>query len=69
MPRNRPGRPRTNDDVHYYGFTVGAELIARFDALREKKEAELGIQLSRTQMLAMLVKKEEAAQWRENNEL
>lgn len=62
MARRRPGRPRTtktDDGIRYYGFTVGAELIARFDALRNKKETELGIQLSRTQMLAMLVNKEE----------
>lgn len=69
MPRNRPGRPRTNDSSDRYGVTMGEELMTRFDALREKKEAELGIQLSRAQILAMLVKKEEAAQWRENNEL
>ena len=64
MPRNRPGRPRTNDGNDRYGFTMGEKLMTRFDAIREKKEAELGIQLSRAQILAMLVKKEEAAQWR-----
>ena len=62
MPRNRPGRPRTNDGNDRYGFTMGEKLMTRFDAIREKKEAELGIQLSRTQILAMLVKKEEEEQ-------
>ena len=62
MPRNRPGRPKTNDSIDRYSFTMGAELMTRFDAIREKKEAELGIQLSRTQILAMLVKKEEEEQ-------
>lgn len=62
MPRNRPGRPKTSDSNDRYGFTMGEKLMTRFDAIREKKEAELGIQLSRAQILAMLVKKEEEEQ-------
>ena len=58
--RPRKGRPRTtNTAVEKLGFTMGADLMARFDALKDKKGKELGIQLSRAQILAMLVKKEE----------
>lgn len=57
-----PGRPRTNNNPEKLGFTMGKELMARFDALRDKKGEELGIHLSRSQMMAMILKKEEAEQ-------
>ena len=58
-----PGRPRTtNTKAEKLGFTMGADLMARFDALKDKKGKELGIQLSRTQMMAMILKKEEERQ-------
>ena len=61
--RPRKGRPRTtNPAVQKLGFTMGKDLMDRFDALRYKKGKELGILLSRSQMLAMILKKEEEEQ-------
>ena len=60
--RPRTGRPRKNDNPEKLGFTMGKDLMDRFDALRDKKGKELGIHLSRTQMLGMLLKKEEERQ-------
>ena len=60
--RPRTGRPRKNDNPEKLGFTMGKDLMDRFDALRDKKGKELGIQLSRSQMIAMILKKEEEEQ-------
>ena len=64
-PVGRPrkgGQPRTNNNPEKLGFTMGADLMARFDALKDKKGKEHGIHLSRTQMMGMLLKKEEERQ-------
>jgi hypothetical protein len=57
MPR--PGRPRhevsENDRFH---IAMNEDLRAKFDAVRNEKEKELGIQLSRTQVLSMILNKE-----------
>jgi hypothetical protein len=59
-----PGRPRTNNNSEKLGFTLGRELMARFDALRDKKGKKLGIQLSPSPLMALILRKK-----RKSNEL